>query len=179
MTVHIGIDPGLSGYVCAIDDTPGTSPFFWPTPVVDDGFDIPKMVTLAKLWRQTFNPQLVVIEAQQAFPGKGPRCGACGKPRQQQGVASTFQTGLGYGVWLAALFAAGFDPRIVKAQEWKGPLGLDADKKKSIAKAQALFPGADFRPLERAPKSRVPDHNKAEAALLAITARRLAKRELV
>lgn len=177
MTVHIGIDPGLSGYVCALEDD--KEPVFWSTPLQDEDFDIGQMCALSREWHRVLNPQLIVIEAQQGFPGKGPRCGACGKPRHQQGVASTFETGKGYGAWVAALLGGSNPVRIVRAQEWKGPLGLDADKAKSIAKAQALAPGVDFRPLERSPRSRVPDHNKCEAFLLAITARRLAKKELV
>lgn len=173
MSHVIGIDPGKEGYVCILGESKESNVFtFKPTPLLEDDFDHRVMAGIAWAFRD-LGVRLIVIEQQMPFPGKGVKCYVCHKPKYQQGVASTFETGKGFGIWLGVLAMVGLPVRVVLPQEWKGPLGLDADKQKSIDKAQQLRPDIDFRPLERTPKARVPDHNKCEAFLLAITARRL------
>ena len=120
---------------------------------------------------------ILVVEEQQGFPGTGPRCVACRKPKIMQGVASTFKTGKNYGIILGMSRALGLPVVVVEPEKWKPVWGLSADKSLSIAKAQFLAPGVDFRPLERAPKSKVPDHNKCESYILAKHGLRLLKGE--
>lgn len=176
--IAVGIDPGLEGYACRIREGSREGgprrEDFWPTPVRGDGeLDPDGFTSLAGEISSLGRVDLVLVERQQAFPGKGPKCLACGKPRVVQGVASSFEGGYGFGLWVGTLTASGFAVRWTRPHEWKGPLGLSSDKALSVAKARALAPGVDFRPLERAPKARVPSHDKAEAYLLAITGLRL------
>lgn len=174
-----GIDPGLEGYACLLDDIEGVAPEFFPAPTrkaaragKDHEYDPRGMLEVAlRLEREGVD--LVAIEEQQGFPSRGPLCPVCGRPRRQQGIASTFQTGLGFGLWLGVLASTGLEVQRVAPQEWKGPMGLSADKDKSVALARRLAPEVDFRPLERKPKARVPDHNKCESYLLAIHARKV------
>jgi len=172
----VGVDPGIEGYSClVVTETPGQPPFekFWPAPVEESRrvgkeftYSPAGMVEVAQEWKG-LGADIVVIEEQQGFPGYGLKCPYCKKPKVMQGVASTFQTGMGYGLWIGVIESAGLRLRVVKPQEWKGPFGLTSDKKASIAVAKRLEPDIDFRPFERVPKSRKPDHNKCEAFLLA------------
>lgn len=74
-----------------------------------------------------------------------------------------FATGLVHGV----LSSHGIKIHVVKPLIWKGALGLDANKEKSLEKAKKLFP-------ESTPHlSRKKDHGRAEALLLAYFAWKL------
>ncbi len=162
------------------------APLFFPTPVLtgadvtrvgkDTDFDLPGMLALARCF-SSWGVGLVVLEEQQGFPGTGQKCLSCGKPQQMQGVASTFFAGSGYGAFRMAFEAAGLRVERVKPQEWMGPFGLDSDKKRHVAKARELLPTDDFKPVERTPKARAADHNRADAFLLALHARKLWARQ--
>jgi hypothetical protein len=185
VTTSLGVDPGIQGYLCLISegsiiDGPAPEPIFWPMPVLDgeragEGDDIDRRALLEILREASSLVDIVVSEAQQGFPGLGPRCLVCHKPKNQQGVASTFKTGHNVGILEGMAFALGLPLVIVKPTEWKPVWGLSADKSLSVAKAKALAPDVDFRPFERKPKSRVPDHNKCESYILAKHGIRLLK----
>ena len=177
----VGLDPGLEGYACLLDVdltalVPARfahSPRFWAAPVVTSPrvgkeftYDRAGMVELAQEWRG-LGVKAVALEEQQAFPGYGLKCPYCKKPKFQQGVAASFQLGVGFGTWLGAIEAAGIGLVIPRPSEWKGIMGLSSDKSKSVAVAQRLAPGIDFRPLERTKRARKPSHDKAESYLLA------------
>jgi crossover junction endodeoxyribonuclease RuvC len=69
----------------------------------------------------------VALEAQGARPG--------------QGVASSYRTGVGFGLWLGLVVAARVPYRIVMPQAWKRHAGLlGADKRASRLRAQERFP---------------------------------------
>lgn len=69
----------------------------------------------------------VGLEAQGARPG--------------QGVASSYRTGVGFGLWLGFVVAARIAYRIVPPQVWKRHAGLiGADKRASRLRAQERFP---------------------------------------
>jgi hypothetical protein len=69
----------------------------------------------------------VVLEAQSARPG--------------QGVASSYRTGVGFGLWLGLVVAARVPYRIVTPLAWKRHAGLvHADKRASRLRAQERFP---------------------------------------
>ena len=166
----VGIDPGISGAYCILLEE--ERPYIFSTPLVEGDFDAECLATVA---RSNFDDiDLVVIEEQHAFPGYGPRCSRCHKPKFQEAPQRVFKSGYGYGLWVGVLAALKISFKAVTAQEWKGPLGLSSDKKKSITKAQDLFPGVN---LLRTPRCRVPDHNFAEALLLAVHARKIIRRE--
>lgn len=173
MTVSMGIDPGVEGYLCRVTRTEGSESIkLWPMPVRDgeragEGADIDD-ARLAEILREE-GPSLdiLVVEAQQGFPGAGPRCPACHKPRAMQGVASTFKTGMNYGVLKGLARAMGLPLVVVQPQEWKPVWGLTADKSMSLAKAQFLAPDFDWRDRENKPRARVPNHNACESYILA------------
>ena len=69
----------------------------------------------------------VVLEAQGARPG--------------QGVASSYRTGVGFGLWLGLVVASRVAYRIVQPAAWKRHAGLlHADKRASRLRAQERFP---------------------------------------
>jgi hypothetical protein len=78
----------------------------------------------------------------------------------KQGVASTFKFGTAYGALLAVTALCEIPTHLVSPRKWKTHFALDSDKEKSRALAIRLWPGCGFF-------SRVKDHGRAEAALLA------------
>lgn len=84
----------------------------------------------------------------------------------EQGIASTFRFGYNAGILLGVLEALNIKVLRVKPAVWKGGLGLDADKKKSLILARKLFPhnSSDFQ--------RFKDDGRAEAALIAYYAQK-------
>jgi crossover junction endodeoxyribonuclease RuvC len=158
---YLGVDPGKGGAAALLK--PGGDPIFWNVPTVKVGgrneYDVAGMARIvAKVLAE--GPARAAVEHQQAFPG--------------QGVASSFSTGVGFGIWLGLLASARIPYVTVRPATWKRRMGVPAvkgDKQKkgaAIATALARFPGVDFRRTERC---RGPDHNRAEAALLAAWAR--------
>src|SRR5262249_60421537 len=80
--------------------------------------------------------------------------------RPKQGTASTYRTGLGFGLWLGLVVAARVPYRIVTPQAWKRHAGLiGAEKRQSRLRAQERFP--TLRAIAPA------DEGPAEAPLLA------------
>lgn len=79
----------------------------------------------------------------------------------EQGVTSTFRFGYNAGILLGVLEALNIKVLRVKPAVWKGGLGLDADKKKSLTLARKLFPRYS-RYFQR-----FKDNGRAEAALIA------------
>ena len=79
-------------------------------------------------------------------------------------LQSSFQSGLGFGLWWGVLSSAGFTVRLALPQAWKREYGLcgeELDKDDSRAMACAMFP-------EAAPLlGRKKDHGRAEAVLIA------------
>jgi crossover junction endodeoxyribonuclease RuvC len=140
----MGLDPGLSG-ACA---------FFFPDapdrivaedmPVVAGEVDA---ATLAARIIQ-MGPGLAIVERVASMP--------------KQGVVSTFKFGASYGAIRGVLAALQIRTRLVAPAVWKKHFRLDSDKEKSRALALRLFP--------KTPEhfSRKRDHNRAEAALLAL-----------
>lgn len=162
----IGIDPGMSGCLAVLG--PGDRVRFVSTPTLPTGkgnrrrYDVPGLVELVR--RASEGAAFLAIERQQSFPG--------------QGVASSFSTGYGYGLWLAAITAARVPFETVAPATWKAALkikalpgggGSAASRKKAakalaIETAQRLYPNANLLPTER---SRTPSADLAEALLLA------------
>ncbi len=102
---------------------------------------------LATLMR-TFDPATtrVYLENVHSMPG--------------QGVSSTFRFGVGFGQIQGVLATLGFPYILVEPSKWKTAMGLRGkEKAESRALAQRLFPTASL--------SRVRDHGRAEALLLA------------
>jgi hypothetical protein len=155
----IGIDPGKDGFICLLGHTIS----FWPTPTIKIGkgdsqkrdYDVANMraIILAA------QPDLVVLEKQQAMQGPEGR---------KQGVATTGQIMYGYGLWLGLIAGLGFRMVVVHPRTWQAKLLRDVQgestKARSIIAAGRLFPTVDLRATERC---RVAHNGKSDSLLLA------------
>jgi crossover junction endodeoxyribonuclease RuvC len=92
-------------------------------------------------------PDACFIERVNAMPG--------------QGVSSVFSFGRSYGLVLGALGALRVPVHLVSPADWKRRMRLDRDKNSARAMATRMFPDAGHY------FTRVRDHDRAEAALLA------------
>lgn len=123
-----------------------------------DVWDMPATAQdLATLLR-TFDPATtrVYLENVHSMPG--------------QGVSSTFRFGVGFGQIQGVLATLGFPYILVEPSKWKTAMGLRGkEKAESRALAQRLFPTASL--------SRVRDHGRAEALLIAEFGRRKGDQE--
>jgi crossover junction endodeoxyribonuclease RuvC len=135
----LGIDPGITGGIA----------FLFANRVVAE--DIPTaggevdVDTLVRRVRE-MQPALAIIERANAMP--------------KQGVASTFKYGVAYGALRTTVALCNIPYRLVTPSKWKAHFHLDADKEKSRALAIQLWPGCGYF-------SRVKDHGRSEAALIA------------
>lgn len=153
--IVIGIDPGLSGAVAAVDSETRILLRVADTPVfnVQKGWEY-DMSGMADLLRSIIlgNPARVVIERAQPMPG--------------QGVTSTFSTGMGYGIWIGLLGALEIPYSSVRPCEWTRKLlkGVPGEgKARSILLASQTFPGIELVP----PGCRKPRDGRADAACIA------------
>ena len=164
MTLYvIGIDPGLSGALAIIGQK-GLAAVH-DIPVMQRGMAAGKVknqvnaaavTQLLKEWTNGFDRRtevLVVLEHQAPFrvPGAKP-----------QGSSSVFSLGHTAGILEGVVVALGIPHREVTPVTWKKALGLPGGaKNKGVvrARAQRLFP--------EAPLTRVMDHNRAEAIMIA------------
>lgn len=146
--IFIGIDPGLHGAVGIIDgnqvvvqDTPSTT-------FDGKGKYLPQAMA-AQLARFKDMPQsvLAILEDVHSMP--------------KQGVASSFNFGVGKGLWLGILAAYNIPTQLVSPQRWKKTMELNSDKNTARALAAKLFPSiADQLKL-------VKHDGRAEALLMA------------
>ena len=158
--IYLGADPGLTGAIAFID---GSFVQIYPIPTV----------TVKKSRQKLDMQSLKDIVQRVLLPGEDIFCVIERQStRPEQSAQSGLTTGTNYGVLLGMLFMAGIPYEEVTPQRWKKAMleGTDKSKGASVLKAQSLFPGVS---LLRTPRSRVPDHNMAEALLLAEYARRI------
>lgn len=147
----IGIDPGLSGAAALVDDA-GRLLDVFDLPVVGDGpAAIVDGANLARFIRAVA-PDRAVVELVSAMP--------------KQGAASTFKFGRAVGVILGVLAAVEIPVVQVAPTRWKKAMRLDREKETSRLRAIETWPAAasEF--------ARKRDHDRAEAALLALWAMR-------
>lgn len=137
----LGIDPGArSGAYAVITET---GVIVGDLPTVEDG------VNAAELFRiiRDIKPDAAILERVNAMPA--------------QGVRSVWVFGQAYGCIKAVLSCAGVSTELVTPAKWKGHYRLGAkDKNAARSLAIQLFPSVSGL-------SRVKDHNRAEALLLA------------
>jgi hypothetical protein len=135
----IGIDPGVTGGLGVLDlgdagEVLGVALSRTPrVPVLRnrrlrDEYDPAGMrALLARAIDRRALGVEVALEAQGARPG--------------QGVASSYRTGVGFGLWLGLVVAARVSYRIVLPLAWKRHAGLvGADKRASRLRVQERFP---------------------------------------
>lgn len=163
----VGVDLGVEGYLCAIFDS--HEPHFEPMPVIENGnrktYNIPRICNLLNDYRER-GVKLMLLEQQQVFP--------------RMGAWAAFSKGQGFGIFKGILTAMGVPFDEVRPSLWKKKLGIcgrgDQVKAASIECASRLFPKVDLRDMERSPRARKPDDNKAESLLLAELAYRAVTR---
>lgn len=166
----LGIDVGLDGYLAILG--PKGYVRLEPAPVVDTGkggrrrYDLQAIVTLLCELGPVRERCFCMVEKQQPIP--------------RQGSVPNFAVGFGLGIWLTALTAAKVPYDQVLSSVWKRRMGLIGQggtkaerrkdsKRRSIEKAQSMFPAVNLLPTAR---SRVPSSDMAEALLLAEYGRR-------
>lgn len=149
--ILIGIDPGLSGALAAVEAAGEGRPRFI------DVIDIPTIGEKAKQrvdvlgvmdWIRSVKADHAAIERAQAMP--------------DQGASSGFKYGRAVGALETCVIGLLIPHTIVEASSWKRALGLiGQDKEGSRQRAIALFPEA------RDKLARKLDHNRAESILIA------------
>lgn len=157
--IYIGIDPGKSGAVAAIN---GTEVKLYDTPVarIKDSKNDYIPSAMAKIIKdlEATRPCFIVLEKVHAMPG--------------QGVSSMFSFGEGLGLWKGIIAAYGIPYELVAPQTWKKAMMADMprdNKDASRIVATRLFPNAvDML-------SRKKDDGRAEALLMAEYGKRLQK----
>lgn len=151
--IFIGVDPGITGAIAAIDGNGDVLDVIdMPTMMSGSGkAKVQKRVNATALLDilRTFCPAaenaFVLIEKAQAM--------------RSQGVSSVFSFGHTAGVIEATVACCRFPYELVTAQRWKKHFGLSSDKEQARARAIQLFPGM--------PLGRKADHNRAESLLIA------------
>lgn len=142
--ILIAVDPGVTGAIAVFDsDRRDIQLFDMPSAaagiaaVLSEYRDVARDIGLRAV---------AILERQQAH--------------EKTGRASAVKIGIGQGRLEGVLAAFGFRVELVTPAKWKRAMGLDADKEKSRALAQQLFP------LNAGDLLRKKDHNRAEALLI-------------
>jgi crossover junction endodeoxyribonuclease RuvC len=147
VSVVIGIDPGLSGGIAALFSDGDA--IACDLPVISDRslswIDGAKLQGMLLGWISNGVRATCVVERVSSMPG--------------QGVASSFQFGVGFGSILSVVQTLRVPLELVTPAVWKRALGLSGDKSASLNKARLLFPSADL--------SLKKHDGRAEALLLA------------
>lgn len=161
MIAVVGIDPGKSGYVARIaaNDNGHRTVILTPTPTI----------SLGKA-RRDYHPQRMreLLVAMNAKTGIAMVALESQRPMPKQGVTSMFSIGRGLGLWEGLLAGLQIPYLLVQPREWqayslRGTPG-DEPKGRAILAAARLYPTAD---LMRTARSRKPDHNAADAVMIA------------
>jgi len=160
--IVIGIDPGLTGALAVLDHRGLQAVQDMPIMqralalgVVKNQVNAAALTQLLKGWLHDHdkNEFLVVLEHQAPIRIKG---------KQPQGSSSVFSLGHTSGILEGVVVALGLSHQEVTPAVWKKALGLPGGaKNKAVvrARAQRLYP--------EAPLTRVMDHNRAEAIMIA------------
>lgn len=151
----IGIDPGLTGAIAFLTNSPENKLTVYDLPLDINALKGIKEISahalygIIKTHTRNTDPAdiLVVIEDVHSMPG--------------QGVASTFTFGFNTGIIHGCLQVMGFNAIRKSPAVWKSSLGLGRNKKDSISLAKKTFP--EYKKYFK----RAKDDGRAEAALLA------------
>jgi hypothetical protein len=171
----LGIDPGLDGCLAVLDIGDTTNVRFFDTPTLTlkgakktfRVIDTAEIVNI--LMREVGRNANVqaVLEKVSAAPigmkGRGVQpCAVCHRT-PQPGSASTFNFGVGFGIWQGVLAALQIPYSLVHPATWKAQIMRDRakDKGASIIRAKELYPQA------AASLNLKKHHGRADALLLA------------
>ncbi len=142
MKVYGGIDPGNTGALVLIYEDGRVE--FWDTPTAK--------VKSGKRSRTVLVPQQMAYLLYAAREASGTEMlihvyveSVSSMPKQ--GVASSFNFGMGYGMWIGALAALQIPYTLVKPNRWKKEMmqGMGKEKQASCVRAAQLFPHASDR----------------------------------
>ena len=154
MSIIIGIDPGQSGGLGAIDGDGrylGSIPM--PVMVVSPTLKAMDVVEILVWFERMDVPEEATARLYIEKVGSMPKDGHMG----------TFSFGVGFGGLLAVAALSSRPYELVAPNVWKKAMKLTKDKKLSLGRARALWPDA--------PLGRMKDEGVAEALLLAEYAR--------
>lgn len=143
----IGIDPGLTGGIAAID----------PDGALDLCTDLPVMRIGKLAWIDGGELQSLLINTTRGRPARAIVERAQAMPKMA--VSAVFNYGVGFGSVLSILQALRIGINFASPGKWKGEMGLTREKAISVNKARLLYPDAEL--------TLVKHHGRAEALLLA------------
>ena len=127
----IGIDPGLKGGVCIIDQD-GLCVDETQMPIGENGVDA--LALYEFIFGVVSDPSRAVALVEKA------------QSMSKQGVVSTFTYGTGYGKLLAVLEVLEIDTELIRPTIWKKHFALiKKTKKDSVELAEELFPDVVLR----------------------------------
>jgi crossover junction endodeoxyribonuclease RuvC len=132
VSLTIGIDPGLSGALAILS----------PDGSVELVADLPIIRDLKLAWVDGRALQSIILGALEGRTATAMVERVSSMPGQ--GVASSFQFGVGFGSILGVLLALHIRIEFVTASSWKRSYGLGKDKHASLHKARLLFPTAEL-----------------------------------
>jgi len=149
----LGIDPGIHGALALIEINDGAAPQLvnvLDVPVIGTGAKERVNTMLVRDWLAQHNPDHALIERAGSMP--------------KQGVASTFKYARAVGSLETVVACSDIPYSLIEPAVWKKAFGLRGkDKEGARQKAIATFPAA------HALFARKMDHQRAEAALIALT----------
>lgn len=153
--IWVGIDPGYSGGIAAINGS-GDLILLEDMPIIDDGknrhYNAPVMSAILQNLSLRDKRIHVMLERSQPMPG--------------QGVTSTLKIGIGYGVWLGIFAGLMIPYSTVRPITWVKKVlnGLPGKgKERSVLWVGQNFPEADLIP----ERCRKPKDGRADAICLA------------
>jgi crossover junction endodeoxyribonuclease RuvC len=150
---YLGIDPGVHGALAIVVVSDGAAPQLLDTidiPTTGVGAKERVDVLAMRAWIESYRPDHCVIERAQAMP--------------KQGASSGFKYGRAAGALEAVVACCEIPVTIVEPAMWKRAQHLrGGDKEGARQRALQLFPAAHERFARRK------DHQRAEAALIALT----------
>lgn len=145
--IILAIDPGLTGALAVISTLQPNHVAVYDMPVVDGGINHGQLHNMIKTW----TPDIAYIERVSAMP--------------RDGVVSAFKFGCSFTSACVVVNLLNISTRLVTPASWKkamkvagGPAGKEECRKMAI----------DMFPANREHFARIKDHNRAEAALLAV-----------
>lgn len=152
MNCVLGLDPGVTGALAFVhSDAPGRAAVY-DMPTADGEVDVKALFKLIA----DHAPGLAYVERVNAMPGGGER---------KMGATSAFNFGQAYAAARAAVTLANVPTLLVTPAAWKRAAGLPGGvdgKEAARAMALRLFPACAGH------FARKKDHNRAEAALIAL-----------
>lgn len=161
--IYVGIDPGLTGAIAAIDAN-GFLVELHDTPILKievnkkkkNEYQISRMVEILRdLSKKDLS--MVSLEKVHSMP--------------KQGVVSSFSFGRGFGLWEGILSSLDMSYDLIQPQKWKKDMlyGMPKGKDSSRLRAQQLFPRAELHLKKH--------EGRAEALLMAEFLRRSITKE--